>query len=665
MSSLLNAAPKTQHDASKEEAHHIQPAVTAVSPAAEARTATDAGVNAEKDNLNAENSSNDSAGVPPTACSATRPDPASQPRSMEQAFAAEMLNRQRGGGVAQIQPPQVIAKAEADTEAGTEPFNGAGHEADQAEEEEALAAVRRQQIVDDAMDKLFEDNTDEAFTNELPTLSRAGSVSDVHWMNTADSGMLLSASDASSSGTSAAAGTASEEEEEQFMHLNMYSLLADMAEEEELHRKTFTGRTSQPRDEHKAQEQGDDEEEEKDNREEQKDNAELQALATLEMQGYSGLERAFRRLPQPDSPPTSSSTTGPYAGRDRSLAMPERGVTNLGVKPRAAAGVATEEGASSSTPRLTATTSSAAAAAASTTAQTFARPNQQPSKALPSLALSRSSRKTAKPTPDEKTVLLPSQQASGLTRNQAPQAKEQGQQMSQAEMQHLMDFVFQRGFEHMGRIAGESLADPAAPAANVDVPVAAAATATPVPDKGTVEKTHDEMQDAFNKLVQHGRERQGNPTRTELEGAALSQAVAGATTTPITTAAPATTAATAGNSKAEGASAVATASKSRHPKDMDSVPKALVARERVRVARTYMEDELTDCQRQVGFAVKQMQTPSKLKTALKVLLAVPGVIIMLATGIARSARQQHRGPAQDDIPMNSDDSSDSGYESDY
>ena len=103
------------------------------------------------------------------------------------------------------------------------------------------------------------------------------------------------------------------------------------------------------------------------------------------------------------------------------------------------------------------------------------------------------------------------------------------------------------------------------------------------------------MQDAFNKLVQHGLHRHGNHTRTELEGAALSQAVAGATTTPITTrvlAAPSITAATVGSSMPEGTAAVATAWSFRQPQDMDNVPKALVASERVRVAGSYVEDEL-------------------------------------------------------------------------
>ena len=658
MSNLLDAAPALQHDVNEEEFHHSQPAVPAVSAAAEARSATDATANADKDNLNAEDSFNNDAGFTPTARSAIRSDPASRPQSMEQAFAMEMLDRQHGGGTAQVQPQQGPDVPEADTEAGTESVEVAGHKADQAGEEEALAAARRQQVVDDAMDKLFEEMTDEASTKELLNPSRASSASDTEWMDTADSGLSLSGLDAgSSTHSSAAAGTASQEEEADFTYTYTHSHMAD---EEEHHRQSEADKGKS----------GEEEQEEDDGKEEE-DNAELQALAILEMQGYTGLERTFRQPPQSDSPPISCSPIGPDSRKDTSLAMPEQGSTRSGVKPGAVTGHATEKGASSSTPWLTAPMSSAAAAAAAPTAHTLARPDQQPSTGLPSLALSRSSRKPVKPTPDEETVLLPSQQASGLTSQQAPQAREQGKQLSQAEMQHLIDFVFQRGFERMGQIADESPAEPAASAAYVDVPVAAA-TAAPVPDEGVVEKTHDEVQDAFNKLVLHGVHRHGNHTRSELEGAALSQAVAGATTTSVTTrvtAAPSTTAATAGSSRPEGAIAVATASSSRRPQDMDNVPQALVAKERARVARSYIEDELppfhsvfsrygsdrhvreiqelTDCQRQVGFAVEQKQKPFQMKTAFKVLLAIPGV--MLANGIARGMRQQRKSSSQDEL----------------
>ena len=680
MSSLLDAAPTPQHDVTEEEVHHSQPAVPAVPavPAAEARSATDATADADKDNISAENPFKHSAGSTPIAHSAFRSDPASQPGSFEQAFAMEMLNWRHGGSVDQVQPQQVPDVAEADIEAGTESLEEAGHEADQAGEEEALAAARRQQIVDDAMDMLFEDMTDEACTKELLNLSRASSGLNTEYLDTADSGLWLSGSDAdSSTRSSAAAGKASEEEEEEFSYTYTSSRLAD----EEEH----------PRQREEAEEQGPKEEGYEDEGKEEENSTELQALA------ITGFERAFRQPPQSDIPPISSSTTSPYSLRDRSLAMPEQGLSESAVKPRAVAGDATEERASSSSRRLcavlTAAMSSAAAAAAAPTAQTLARPNQQSSTGLPSLALSRSSRKNVKPTPDEETVLLPSQQASGLTSQQAPQAREQSKQLSQAEMQHLVDFVFQRGFERMGQIADESLVDPAASAVDVDVdePAAAAATAAPVPAEGVVEKTHDELQDAFNKLVQHGLHRHGNRTRTELEGAALSQAVAGATTTPITTratAAPSTTAATAGSSGPEGATAVATASTSRRHRDMDNVPKALVVRERVRVARSYMEDELppfhsvfsrygsdrhvreiqelTDCQRQVGFAVEQKQKPFQMRTAFKMILALPGV--MLATGIARGMRQQRKSSAKDDLLMHelsqsqSDDSSDWDYD---
>lgn len=654
MTNLLNATPPPQHDADREELPDSQPtapAMPVVSPAAVEHSATDAKTGASSSNLSAEGSSDDrgkgpssgspegcsddSVSNPLTAQSASGPHQVSQSQSMEQAFAMEMLNRQCGAAQAKAQH----AVAEADTEVGQDP--------EQEEEEEALAAARRQQLVDDAMDKMFEDMTD-----ELPTVGTAPSDSHIHRMDTADSGVWVSASKARNS--SAAAGTAFVEEEEGFRE-----------EEEE---EEFEG-----------------EDEEKDEEEEEEeDEADLQALAILEMQGYTGLKTGFLQPPQAASSPTPSPTTGPDTGRGNDFAAPRQRLTGFKVTPLPAQATATESTPSKSTPEPTTTSATPAATAggagaaaltpqaaqAAATAKTVTR-RTQPSKGLPSLALSRTSRKTVKPTPEkeEETVLLPSQQASGLTSPEAPHAREQGKQLSQAEMQELMDFVFQRGFERMGELAGQSLAN------NMDEPVTATAalvsveavaektddepatpTAARVFDEAVSEKTHDEMQDAFAKLVQDGLQRQGTQTRPELEGAALSQAVAGAITAPMKTRLTATPA-TAGSSVPDSTTeAAAAASTGRDHHAMDNVPKALVAKERVRVAQNheaydlprfhsvfsrYGSDshvreiqEMTHCQRQVGFAVKQ--TSFWQKNALKALVAVPSVI--LVSGIAKGVR---------------------------
>ena len=670
MTNLLQATPSSQHDADKEELYNSQPAVPAVpavSPAAVEPSATETTAGTSSRNPRAEglcndkgegSSSNspegcsgDSAGTPLTVQSAGfRPQPASQPQSMEQAFALELLNRQCSA-VGAIQTKAQHAVAEADSEVGKD--------AEQEEEEEARAAARRQQLVDDAMDQLFEDMTD-----ELSAQGRAPWDSDTDQMDTADSGVWVSASEASTSSSSASAGTASVEEEEEFVSTEAYSHL-----EEEEHMR-----------QQEEQEFAEEEEEEE-------DKAELQALTALEMQGYTGLRRGFLQPPQAESPPTPSPPAGPYTGRGDNSATPRQRMTGFKVNLLPARGIATEATPSKSTSgpttaTITSTAAAAAAAAAATppqaaqatpTAQTVTRPNQ-PSKGLPSLTLSRSSRTTVKPIgpqeEEEETVLLPSQQASGLTSPKDPHARGQDKQLSQAEMQHLMDFVFQRGFERMGELVGQSLANhveetvttTAAPAASNEVvseethDELATPTAARVLNEAVSEQTHAEMQDAFTKLVQDGQQRQGNQSRPELEGAALSQAVAGATTAPIKTrltAAPATAGSGVPDSTTEAAAA---ASSSRDHHAMDNVPKALIAKERVRVAQYHEKyelprfhsvfsrygsdshvreiQEMTNCQRQVGFAVEQKHFWQK--HAFKALLAVPGVI--LAGGIAKGAR---------------------------
>ena len=599
-------------------------------------SATDTDVVAATDSVSAKDSPRDSAGTPPTAHTASRPKSALEPQSMEQAFAVELLHRAAG-----FEPQQAPTLPEADMAAGAE----AGAKADEAaaKEEEAMAA-RRQQILDDAMDQLFEEQGSKSFSSQ----ARSSGSADLELMDSADSGLLLSASSASWQAPSA--GSASEEGGEEFTYTYTYrhSHLEEEEEACQVHRQEDNAG--------EEAEEKENEEAEKEAEEEEEETTEVQeALAVLSLQGYTGLQRAFLQPLEPASPPALSSTTGPSAGRGKRLssATPEQALTGSGgVEPRAAAGVATKAEASS-TPRLTAPT---AAATAAPTAQTVVRPNQQPSNGLPSLAMSKGSRRTVKPTADEAPALLPSHQAANLT-CQAAQGREQGSQFSQAEMQSMVDFVFRSGFERMGQLADQSLANPAAEAADVAAP---AATVTRVQDMP--EMSHDKMQDAFNKLVVHGLQRQGSSStpRTELAGAALTQAITRATAPPeeIAAAAPATVAPVTAVTRA-----VAAASTTRLHQDMIDVPQRLVARERVRAAQTIREDEiprfhsvfsrydrdrqvreiqeLTECQRQVGFAVPAVkQKPSWLKPAFNVLVGIPTV--MLATGFARGLKHRRQ-----------------------
>ena len=241
----------------------------------------------------------------------------------------------------------------------------------------------------------------------------------------------------------------------------------------------------------------------------------------------------------------------------------------------------------------------------------------------------------------------------------------------------MMDFVFRAGFERMGQIAEQTVADPAPLPAAVDVDVdvdaaaAAASTSTTVQDAAVPGKTHDEMQHAFNKLVVHGLQRDSHHgSQQQSQGSARQfQAVSEAATAPaLMAAAPEVTTTAARAEVPSSTRAVAAASTARHPPDMDKVPKQLVAMERARIAETHMEDELprfhsvfsrygrdqhvreihelTNCPRQVGFAAPSVkQQPFWLKPAFKVLLGIPS--IMLAKGLARGMSHRQRYSKQD------------------
>lgn len=272
------------------------------------------------------------------------------------------------------------------------------------------------------------------------------------------------------------------------------------------------------------------------------------------------------------------------------------------------------------------------------------RTDQQPCKGLPSLALSRPSRKTVKPSASRGTALLQSQQAAALTM-QVPHTKAQETQ---------------------------SRPNPAA------VDKAAAATVQ-VHQEGLPEKTHDEVQ--------------CNPASTDVEGAALFQAMSSVSTRHNTSRvgaaaiaaamAPATAEPTAAATAGRTLLAIADASSSRQHdhQNMESMPQALSAREgaQLQAAQATVDNELprfhslsscygsehhvrevqepTDCRRQVGFAVAVPAVRQKAlwrRLAFKMVLAIGGV--MLAHGFARGIRPSCKQSAQEDIVM--DESSD-------
>lgn len=642
MSSLLDAAAPSQHAADTEPPSHSQHAVPAVPaatirlPATAGLPAWDADAVAPRPGSTAHDSTKDAAIAPPSDREGVKASQALNPQSLEQAFALEMLHRKGPASAAGPQPQQLLALSEADRPAGTEASGEAG---EAGMDHEGLASARRQQLVDDAVDRLFEEMTDEACSSAAGSPSGTTSASDIELrelMDSKDSGLLL---DASADGSSDSA-----------------SSLA------------VSGIRSGEEEEHKDLQE---------------------VMAVLGLQSYTALQGVLQQALQPQeatSPAKSSSTADPDIASS-SLGASRQGLTVSGVQPN----TTLRDAMVGITPRqITPQAAETAATAGGTTAATAApraqtaRPNQQSAIGLPDLALSRGSSRPVNPTTEEQPVLVPSQQT-------VLQARDTENRFSQAEMQSMVDFVFRAGFERMGQITEQSVADPAPLPADVDLDAARlpASTLASVQDAGVQEKSHAEMQDAFNKLVVHGLQRDGHRNSQQSQGTAQqSQAMAKAasattrTAPALMAAAPQLTTAAATAASSASTRAVAPASSIRHSPDMDKVPKQLVAMERARIAETLVEDELprfhsvfsrydrhkhvreihelTNCHRQVGFAAPGVkQQPSWLKPAFKVLLGIPS--LMLARGLARGMSHRQRYPShhvQHEL-SHSDDSSDS------
>ncbi|KAL3150219.1 hypothetical protein ABBQ32_000078 [Trebouxia sp. C0010 RCD-2024] len=627
MSSLLDAAPPSQHAADTAPSSHSQHAFPTV-PAATAATAglpaRDAGTVSPRAGVGAKDSATDATMTPLSDCEGVGANQASNPQSLEQAFALGMLHRKGHASAAGPQPQQLLALSEADRPAGT----GASDEPDEAGvDHEAVASARRQQLVDDAVDKLFEEMTHEACSSPAGRSSGTTCFSEMEVrevMDSKDSGLLSAVSaDGSreSSSSSAASGMGSDEEEE---HKDMQEV-----------------------------------------------------MAVLGLQSYTGLQRVLQQALQPLEP-TSAAASSSTADADitsSSLGASRQGLTVSGVRPNTTLGDAmvgiTPRQTTPQAAETAATAGATTAATAAPRAQT-ARPNQQSAMGLPGLALSRGNRRSVNPATEEQPVLVPNQQT-------ALQARDIENRFSQAEMQSMVDFVFRAGFERMGQIAEQSAADPVPLPADVDVDTATlpASTSVTVQDAGVQEMSHAEMQHAFNKLVVHGLQRDGHCSSQQSQGIVQQpQAIAKAATAPTRTApaliaaAPELTTATAAATAVGPAStgAVAPASSIRHSPDMDKVPKQLVGMERARIAQTVVENELprfhsvfsrydrdrhvreitelTNCHRQVGFAAPgAKQQPSWLKPACKVLLGIPS--LMLARGLARGMSHRQQYPTHD------------------
>ena len=561
--------------------------------------------------------------------------------NMERAFAKEFILAKRSASAAQthqqstassdllsMQQQQAAAALSAANNNSTQAATDPGDEADaelgispEEEENEAMAAAHRQQIVDDLVDKLFEESVSGGCSsqpgsdNAMSDQTCGSDGSDLVCIGSHDSGLLSD----SSAGRSMSASLPSAQSSDS-------SVTRSASEERAAQQSNFNP-------------------EEEGVKEEEVPADVNKVMAALGLQGHPGLGRALQQVlqpladlsPNPTPDPTASSST--LKGKGRAGATPRQALIVPGVGPRVAVGV---------------TAGSGAKPAVKPTAQLSAAPKRVASpdvKQLKGLLPVLSSRGSKKPrTGEEEPALVPGQQAAGLV-GQTPGSSDPKGGFSQDQLQAMVDLVFKAGFEHMGQLANAS----AETAADFSVESDTAAATSPqalIDDDDEQDTSDHDLQHAFKQLVECGLQKQDQSSRQIFGSSAPSQAVARDTALPAvaateratvwseiataqnaaamssaaaTTAAAAdATAAAAGATAAAASQAAATAASSTTQQiARDSVPGRLVARERERVARVLAEDqlppfhsvysrydrhqhvnevhELTECHRQVGF----------------------------------------------------------------
>ena len=670
MSTLLDAASPQLAEEALRHAQQDQRVAAGVNPADVADPDTGPTFHSSKQAAGAEKGAKEVAQSPHEPFATAKSESDAVQFNMERAFAKGFLISKQPASAAQtgqqctatsdLLPKQQQHAAAAlpaannnSTQAASDAVDEAGTEltvSAEKEEEEALAAARRQQTVDNLVDRLFEESINGGSSRQSGSDNATSDhilgsdASDLVFVTTQDSGLLSG----SSAGKSISASLPSVQGSDSSVTDSASEQQADYnPEEEEVSAET--------------------EEEEKFRKDDIR--ADLQkVLTSLELQGRPGLGRALQQVlqapedPSPDPIPNPTAPSSALKGKGRAGATPRQAFVVPGIDPRAAAGVTAGSGAKQAI-KPTAQPSAAP--------KRVANPGEKQSKGLLPLMPPRGSKKSR--TGGEEPALVPGQQAAGLPGRMLGSSDPKGG-FSPDQLQAMINLVFKAGFEHMGQLANASTETAAG--LNVESDTAAAASPQALIDDNEQDTSHNELQHAFNQVVERGLQKQeqsgrqqsecsapaqGNATGIAYPAAALRTKTASipSQTAPVPDAA-ATSSAAAITAAASHATATA-GSALNQQEDMDIVPRHLVAREKVRVARVLAEDqlprfhsvysrygcdqhvneihELTACHRQIGFkasGTSVRRKPLRQSVAVKALFGAASIAFAAAITTIKS-----------------------------
>ena len=251
-------------------------------------------------------------------------------------------------------------------------------------------------------------------------------------------------------------------------------------------------------------------------------------------------------------------------------------------------------------------------------------------------------------------------------------------QLSQDQMQTLVDQMFNLGFETMGQLSSGNTALPGTAAAAIldSASGSASAAGAEASHDDASENSHADLQRAFNQEVATALERQAAFRNRQSDRAASTQggniSAAARSAAGTTAAAPPTTVAPAPSTST---SAAAATQLQRH---QDDLPRRIVARERETVRREYRRDQVprhhslfvnyddqhhvdgiteqTHCSRQIGFGVERRRQRSRVQLAARVLFGV-GVAVLTAGLATRRVYWHHSSIVSDETEGHSEQGS--------
>ena len=268
------------------------------------------------------------------------------------------------------------------------------------------------------------------------------------------------------------------------------------------------------------------------------------------------------------------------------------------------------------------------------------------------------------------------QGAAAVVREASRSSSTNETQLSQDQMQTLVDHMFNLGFETMGQLSSGNTALPGTAAILNPASGSASAAGAEASHDDASENSHADLQRAFNQEVATALERQAAFRNRQSDRAASTQ---GGNISPAARSAAGTTAAafptTVAPAPSASTSAAAATQLQRH---QDDLPRRIVARERETVRREYRRDQVprhhslfvnyddqhhvdgiteqTHCSRQIGFGVDRRRQRSRVQLAARVLFGV-GVAVLTAGLATRRVYWHHSSIVSDETEGHSEQGS--------